>query len=134
MICCLETYLLLHGIVPSNKGTYADWSEAHVTYDMFDLDHSGPKKNVRGMLPRPPDKSRKYPTYGGNRMCAATYYSRGNSAVAEITDPCLPHTPKLAPRSPGVGNGKEKKCYVSGYEFMADPMGSAPSRSFKFSK
>lgn len=130
MICCLETYLLLHGIVPSNKGTYADWSEAHVTYDMFDLDHSGPKKNVRGMLPRPPDKSRKYPTYGGNRMCAAAYYSRGNSAVAEITDPCLPHTPKLAPRSPGVGNGKEKKCYVSGYEFMADPMGSAPSRSF----
>ena len=53
--CSLETFLLSHGKIPSNTDIYAVFSEAHFTYDMFDLDASGMKKisaeNCRTRLP-----------------------------------------------------------------------------------
>lgn len=128
--CSLETFLLSHGKIPSNTDIYAVFSEAHFTYDMFDLDASGMKKNLRGKLPHPPTATKKKPGYGGNRTLAAAYYGRGGGAVANITDPALPKTSILTARSPETGAKKERKFYVTGYQFLADPTGAPPCKHF----
>jgi len=131
-ICSLETYLLIHGKVPANTDDYATYSETHFTYDIFDLDPAGSKKNARGKIPRPRDRPNTACSYSGNKLLAAAYFARGNSAVAEITDPRPPEISldSITARSIEIGLKKEKRYYVSGYEFLTDPFGSPPCLNF----
>lgn len=121
-IACLESHLLLKGLVADSSDEYYDCSETHVTYSMFT------EGATYGRVPlSDPDM-----TYAGTKETFLAYLARGLGLVAECIDPevTVSRGSYLINRDVAVSINKARKYMVSGIKYISNPQGMLPYTQF----
>lgn len=116
-----QSYLLRNKMIELSDD-YADLSECHITYDVFDVgrQNNGKSTNPNGVMPKLNDSTKKY-SYGGTIYTILSYLARGGG-VCEKIDPCPPRlNDNLIDRNYPITYNKPKKYYAKSIKMLNNP-------------